>query len=157
VQAAIGIALGYIALNLLISQQAGAAVRGWAGDRRVEALFASPPPLLFWRRDLAWREDGCYRHGRFDPLDGRIQRVSGCAPANLDHPLVRQALRNDPRLRKFLKWSILPIAVVERGRCVARVTVGDARYNDPRARARLMRQSLVPTASPGCQATKRSQ
>ena len=156
-QAAVGIALGYIALNLMITQQAYGAVRGWAGERRVEAMFASPPPVWFWRRNLVWREGECYRHSRFEPLGGGLADVSGCVPANIDNPLVREAVRREPRLRKFLTWSILPFAEVERGRCSARVTIGDARYSEPAARARLSRQAVVPTAAPGCQAAGPSQ
>jgi len=153
-QAAVGIALGYIGVNLLITQQAIGAVRGWAGERRAEAIFASPPPVWFWRRNLVWREGTCYRFSR---LEWRLQDVSACAPANLGDPLVSEAVRRDPRLRKFLRWSILPIAEVERGRCSARVTIGDARYREPAARARLSRQAMVPTGGPGCQWPRSSQ
>jgi inner membrane protein len=155
-QAAVGIALGYIALNLLITQQALGAVRGWSPERR-DAIFASPPPVWFWRRNLVWREGDCYRHGDFDPLGGGLGAVTRCMPANLDDPLVRTAVGSDPRLRKFLKWSILPVAEVERERCSASVTVGDARYREPAARSRLSRQAVVPTGAPGCQAFERSQ
>ncbi len=156
-QAAVGIALGYIALNLLITQQAYGAVRGWAVERRVEALFASPPPVWFWRRNLVWREGDCYRHSRFEPLGRGLTEVTNCAPANLDDPLVREAIRREPRLRKFLRWSILPFAEVERGRCLATVTIGDARYPERAARARLSRRAVVPTGGPGCQAGEPSQ
>jgi hypothetical protein len=61
-------------------------------------------------------------------------------------PLVREAIRRDPRLQKFLKWSILPQAEVTRDRCQARVTIGDARYGEGR-RSRLARETVVPT---GC-------
>ena len=154
-QAAVAIALGYIALNLLVTQWALGAVRGWS-DRNsaasAEAIFASPPPVLFWRRQLVWREEDCYRHGGFDPLLGGLQWVRGCEPANLDDALVREAVGRNPRLRKFLKWSILPFAMVEHGRCAARVTIGDARYRDRAGSSRLSRQSIVPIAGRGCQA-----
>ena len=153
-QAAVGIALGYISLNLLITQQAYGAVRGWAEERRVEALFASPPPVWFWRRNLVWREGDCYRFAKFE---WRLDEVSGCAPADLDDPLVREAIRRNPRLRKFLRWSVLPFAEIERGRCSARVTIGDARYRERAARSRLSRQAVVPTGGPGCQAAGPSQ
>jgi hypothetical protein len=63
--------------------------------------------------------------------------------------LVRDAIRRDPRLQKFLKWSILPQAAVTRDRCVVRVTIGDARYGEGR-RSRLARETVVPTHAPGC-------
>lgn len=148
-QIAIGVLLAYIAANLVITQRANAEVRQWADERRVEALFASPPPVAFWRRGLVWREDGCYRRSRFDPFAGGLAQVSACQPASMDDPMVREAIRRDPRLRKFLKWSILPQAHVVRGRCVARVFIGDARYGEGR-RSRLARESVIPTNAPGC-------
>jgi inner membrane protein len=153
-QAAVGIALSYIAINLLITQHATRAVRDWAGERRAKAIFASPPPVWFWRRNLVWREGDCYR---FAEYEWQLREVSSCEMANLDNPIVREAIRRDPRLRKFLRWSILPLAEVERGRCSARVTIGDARYTDRAGRSRLSRQSVVPTGAPGCQGPGPSQ
>ena len=156
-QAAVGIALGYIALNLLITQQANGAVRQWAGERRADAIFASPPPVWSWRRNLVWREGDSYRQSRFDPLGGGLAEVTACQPTNVDDPLVREAIRRDPRLRKFLKWSILPFAAVERGRCSARVSIGDARYGEGPSRSRLGHETAVPIAGSGCQARPPSQ
>lgn len=101
-QAAIALALGYIGLNLLISEQAKAAVRQSAGSRPVVALFAAPPPVAFWRRDLVWRERDCYRRSSFDPLGAGLGTASECQPTNMDDPLVRRAIGRDPRLAKFL-------------------------------------------------------
>ena len=143
VQAALAIALAYIAVNLLISQSAYAAVRDWAGNRPVEAMFASPPPFYSWRRELVWRERGCYRRSQFDPLAG-FGSVGECQPTGLDQPQLQSAIARDPRLQKFLRWSILPQAEVERGRCTARVTIGDARYGEGR-RSRLGRESVIRT------------
>ena len=109
-QVAIGILLAYLGLNLLISQRAYAEVRQWAGGRPAEAIFASPPPVTFWRRDLVWRETACYRRSTYDPFVGGFGRVSTCRPTYMDFPLVREAIRRDKRLQKFLKWSILPQA-----------------------------------------------
>ena len=67
----------------------------------------------------------------------------------MNDPLVREAIRRDPRLRKFLKWSILPQADVRREKCFARVAIGDARYGEGR-RSRLARESVVPIGGPGC-------
>lgn len=150
VQAAIGIVVAYISLNLLISQRAYAAVRHWAGERPVEAMFASPPPLASWRRGLVWREDGCYRWSRYDPLGGKFGPVTGCRSTLMDDPLVRVAVRRDPTLRKFLRWSILPLAEVERSRCSVTVAIGDARYKEFGSRSRLRRETLLPTGRRGC-------
>jgi inner membrane protein len=146
-QVAIGIVVAYIGLNLVISERADAAVRSFSPH--AQAIFASPPPVLFWRRDLVWREDGCYRRSSYDPLSGGFAQPSACQPSNMSDPLVRDAIRADPRLQKFLKWSILPQADVTRDRCAARVTIGDARYGEGR-RSRLARETVVPTHAPGC-------
>lgn len=143
-QVAIAIGLAYIGLNLVISQRAYAAVRNWAGDRPAEAIFASPPPFYSWRRDVVWREEDCYRRSRYRPFGGGFGAVSGCEPTNMDDPLVREAVRRTPTLQKFLKWSILPQARVERSRCSAKVTIGDARYGS-RGRSRLGREAVIRT------------
>lgn len=144
---AIGILLCYIGLNLIISQTAYAAVRSFNPEART--IFASPPPVTFWRRDLVWGEKHCYRRSRFDPLRGGMGAVSQCEPTQMTDPVVRKAIRLDPRLQKFLKWSILPQADVITDRCTARVTIGDARYGEGR-RSRLARETVVPIDGPGC-------
>jgi inner membrane protein len=126
-QAAIAISLAYIAANLAISWRAHAVVHDWAGERRVDSVFASPPPFYSWRRELVWREGDCYRRSRYEPFAG-MAPVSACEPTNMDNPVVRDAIRGSPTLQKFLKWSILPQAAVERSGCSAKVTIGDARY-----------------------------
>ena len=139
-QAAIAVMLAYIGANLALSQAAYAQVR--AEGR--EALFASPPPFFPWRRDLVWREGDCYRRAHYDPLAGGVGPLSDCSPSNMRDPLVRRAVLEDPSLRKFLRWSVMPQAVVTRGKCEARVTIGDARYGD-RGSSRLNRETLVQT------------
>ncbi len=146
---AIGILFAYVGLNLLISQRAYAAVRNWAGARHAEAIFASPPPVTFWRRDLVWREDHCYRRSDYDPLGAGLGAVSPCQANNMDNPEVQDAIRRDPSLQKFLKWSILPQAEIGRDRCSVHVSIGDARYGSGR-RSRLARESVIPTRAPGC-------
>ncbi|HWI88893.1 MAG TPA: metal-dependent hydrolase [Sphingomicrobium sp.] len=146
-QVAIGIVLAYIALNLFISQRAAAAARSI--DPAANAIFASPPPVLFWKRDLVWRDRDCYRRGSYDPLASDLGPVGACQPSNMGDPVVREAIRRDPRLQKFLKWSVLPQAEVARDRCFARVTIGDARYGEGR-RSRLARETVVPTHARGC-------
>ena len=146
---AIAVVLAYVALNLAITDRANAAVHDWAGDRTADAIFASPPPVLFWRRDLVWREGDCYRRSNFDPLGGGFGQVSDCQPTNMGDPIIREAVRRDPALRKFLKWSILPQAEVVRGRCSAHVAIGDARYGQGR-RSRLARETVLPIGGPGC-------
>jgi inner membrane protein len=149
-QAAIAILLAYVSINLLITQRAYAGVRDWAGKRPIDALFASPPPVQSWRRGLVWREGHCYRWSRYDPLAGGFGEVTACRPNRMDDPLVREAVRLDPELRGFLRWSVLPLAEVERSRCSATVSIGDARYQDFGTRSRLRHETRVPTGGLGC-------
>jgi inner membrane protein len=153
-QAAIAVLLAYVALNLLITQRAYAAVRTWAWERPVEALFAAPAPGVFWQREIVWREGACYRWSGYDPIGGGMAPVTSCRSPGMDDPVVREALRRDGDLRAFLRWSVLPLASVERSRCSARVTIGDARYGRIGARARLKREAIVPLH---CQAAEPQQ
>ena len=148
-QIAIVVVIAYIAANLLITQRADAAVRAWAANRPVQSIFHSPPPVKSWQRDLVWREGDCYRRSEFHPFRGGLGPVSQCVSNNMGLPVVRGAIRRDPRLQKFLKWSILPQADVIRARCSATVFIGDARYGEGR-RSRLARESVVPAQAPGC-------
>ena len=151
-QAAIVIVLAYIGANLGISQVAYARVR--SVDPNAEAMFASPPPVFSWRRDLVWRDGSNYCRAKYDILDDSF-RVGSCAPSNMQDPIVRQAIARDPRLQKFLKWSILPQADVTRERCAIHVAIGDARYGEGR-RSRLARESVIPTRAGSCSLDKRS-
>jgi inner membrane protein len=138
----------YIGGNLLITQAANEHVRTCSECGRAERVFASPPPVEFWKRDLVWRDGDCYRRARYVPFS-RFGPVGECQPTNMADPIVREAIREDPSLRKFLKWSILPQADVIHARCSVRVTIGDARYGEGR-RSRLARDTVIPTHAPGC-------
>jgi inner membrane protein len=151
-QAAIAVLIVYIGANVAISQVAYAHVR--AADPRAEAMFASPPPVMSWRRDLVWRDGPDYCRASFDPL-GAGFRLGSCTPSNMGDPLVREAIRRDPRLQKFLKWSVLPQADLTRERCNVRVAIGDARYGEGR-RSRLARESVIPAPGNRCHLDKPS-
>ena len=118
VQAAIAILLAYIGINLLITQRAYAAVRNWAGERQVEALFASPPPVQFWRRGLVWREGDCYRRSRVRSARRRARRCHRVRPDRTrrsagprSHPPRSRARNRSCAGRSFRRPT------VERSRC----------------------------------------
>jgi inner membrane protein len=145
-QAAIAVLLAYIGANLGVSLVAYAKVH--SVDPHAEAIFASPPPVFSWRRDLVWRDGANYCRASYDPFG--LGFVPGsCAPSNMQDPIVRRAIARDPRLQKFLKWSILPQADVTRDQCAIHVAIGDARYGEGR-RSRLARESVIPTRAEGC-------
>lgn len=122
---AIAIALAYIGLNLALSARADADVL--AASRDATRIFASPPAVLFWRRDLVWKDGDCYRRSSYDPLRG-MSAPGPCEPTNMSDPIVQTAIRHSPRLQKFLIWSVMPQASVTRTGCTAQVAIGDARY-----------------------------
>src|SRR5205085_6314545 len=65
-RAAIAILLAYVAANLAISQAAYARVL--AAEPRAQAIFASPPTILPWRRELVWRDGSNYCSASYAPL-----------------------------------------------------------------------------------------
>jgi len=149
VQAAIGAVLVYISFNIGLSQTATEAVA--KHSPAATDIFASPPPVLFWRRSMAWREGHAIGRAEFEPFGRRLSAIQPSQPDGMDDPIVRQMLATRPALRNFLGWSILPIATVERGKCKATVSIGDARYLEPGSRhSRLERQVETNLPGPGC-------
>ncbi len=149
VQGAIATVFTYIAFNIGLSQTATETVQ-----RRIptaKAIFASPPPLFFWRRSMSWREGGSAGRAEFEPFGRRLSAIQPLQPDGMDDPIVRAAIARDRGLRQFLGWSILPLAQVERRRCEAKVTIGDARYVELLShRSRLARETILPFSGPGC-------
>ena len=149
VQGAIAVALVYISFNLGLSQTATEAVE--QRSPTATAVFASPPPVWFWQRSMSWREGRSIGRAEFEPFGGGLLASQPLQPDGMDVPIVRAALARDRSLRKFLGWSILPMADVERGRCQAKVIIGDGRYIDLGSRrSRLARETLIPLPGPGC-------
>jgi len=119
-----------------------------AESRDFDTIYASPPPFAFWQREMAWRAGetvGWREFGSFAPPQDRSTPISD----NMADPLVREAI-GSPQLLPFARWSTMPIAQVERGRCTARVLFGDARYGRSVTDNRFARQFTVPTGAPGC-------
>ena len=142
VRGAIAIAFTYMCFNLGLSDTATAAVR--KRDPQATAIFASPPPVAFWRREMSWRHGT--RIGRAQwRMFGSLGPSEPVADDHMSDPLVRAALARDPKLRKFLQWSVLPIAeVAYPDRCTARVIIADGRYGLPeKNKARLYRETNV--------------
>ena len=94
-----------------------------------------------------WRP-ACHRpYPRCPVRTGRD--YTGSIPDNMADPLVRRVLAA-PEARSFVRWSTMPMAQVERGRCTARVSLGDARYGRTATDNRLGRVVTVPTGAAGC-------
>jgi len=144
--------VAYIGGNGVLSGIAREAPRMDAPYAAPDIVYASPPPALFWRRELAWKQGGMVAWGDYDPLR-RLFALTGFTqpvPDNMADPLVRRALRATPEIVAFARWSTMPMATVSRGRCSARVGFGDARYGGTVAANRFRREAVVPISTPGC-------
>lgn len=141
-QGGIAIAIVYISLNLGLSGAARAALL--QRDPTATQIFASPPPGLFWERTLVWRHDGRIARANWDPLNGNLGPTQPLQDDGMAAPDVRAAIERAPELRKFLYWSLMPVASVTRDGCTAKVEIGDARYVEiGRRRSRLAREASV--------------
>ncbi|WP_395394228.1 metal-dependent hydrolase [Novosphingobium sp. BL-8A] len=142
----------FIALNIGLSVLAWRAPSVGEPHAAPDRIFASPEPLAFWRRDVIWRQQGQVTFGRYDPLRSLTKLIESGAPVadNMADPLVVAAAKATPEAAKFLAWSQLPMARIERHGCTARVTFGDARFTGPAVRRNFNVGVDVPTAVPGC-------
>ncbi len=128
VQAALVVAFAYICLNIGLSERAIADVR--AHHPKAQAIFASAQPIMSWQRQMSWRNDASIHRAEWHILGG-LGHEGRPVPTMMDDPVVRRAIQRDPSLRKFLYWSVLPVAGVTRDGCVAKVEVTDGRYGLP--------------------------
>jgi len=150
--AALAGVLGFIMLNIGISALAWDAPRKSPAHVRPDRIFASPEPLLFWRRDVIWRQDGQVVQGRYDPFRSLGSLAAQGEPVQ-DHmadPVVRRAAVASGEVVKFLAWSQIPVARIEVRGCSATVTFGDARFSGPAVSRNFNTSATVPTLAPGC-------
>jgi inner membrane protein len=133
--------VAYILANGLLSAWAKNEARMAEPYADAEVIYASPPPALFWRRELAWQGKGMIAWGEYDLLANPfgLQAYSPPVPDNMSDPLVRRAL-TAPGIVSFARWSTMPFAQVERRGCGARVRLGDARYGRTVAGNRFRRE-----------------
>lgn len=128
VQVALTIALAYICLNIGLSERAIAEVR--VRHPEAQTIFASVQPVKWWQRQMSWRNDSRIHRAPWRIVGG-LGPEGRPVPTLMNDPIVRRAIQRDPMLRKFLYWSILPVASVTRDGCEARVLVTDGRYGVP--------------------------
>lgn len=124
-QIAGAIMLVYIAFNLVESRWAERTTANRLRQRGIDStlVVASPPPVAFWRRSIAWRSADRWGSGELDFAHGlTIFRKS--QPLDLDDPRLAAAKARDPHVRAFLIWSRMPI-VVELG---GKAYLSDQRY-----------------------------
>ena len=126
-QVAGAIMLAYIALNLAeslwVERATAAELRHRGIDSRL--IVASPPPLAFWKRTIAWRSADRFGNGSFTLGDG-LRLDPGTHSLGLNSPQLALAERTSRHVRSFLIWSRMPIVVSIDGRSY----LTDQRYYD---------------------------
>jgi len=144
--------VAYIGINTAISGAAKAAVSHDAPPAVPDRIFATPQPVLFWRRDLVWRKDGEIAWGEYDPLRSMtgLQSSTSPIPDNMADPLVRRAAVANADIVDFLNWSTMPFAEVEPGPCSAVVRFGDGRFADSRTASQFSRSVTLPLEGTEC-------
>lgn len=153
-QAAGALILAYIAFNLVLSSwvERSTAERLGERDMHPSLVVASPPPLAFWRRSIAWRTADRWGSGDFDFSRG-LTLSPESQPLNLDDPRLAAARARDPHVRAFLVWSRMPIVIEQDGKAY----LSDQRYYSafksstiPAAVRRIMPRGsfLIPLDSP---------
>lgn len=121
----------YIGTNWLMTISARAALRDALPPDDTVTVFAGFEPVRFWERGLIYRGASGVGHAHWSPFSGLSDLVSP-SPDNMDDPLARTGMFATPELVRFMRWSVMPVATVERGRCRAVVEYTDARFVNAR-------------------------
>ena len=120
--------LAYIAFNLgestRVEHATAAKLRAAGIDPTL--VVAGPPPIAFWRRDIAWRSADRFGSGEFDFAHGLRLDPRG-APLDMADPRLTEAAARDPHVRAFLVWSRMPIVVTIDGHAF----LTDQRFSSP--------------------------
>jgi inner membrane protein len=128
----------YIFANGLITGRAERMTAAAVAARHGTApalVVANPVPLLFWQREMQWRDATRYGQGMF-VLPDAVSLAGSPRPHGMDDPRIAEAVRAYPDGRAFLIWSRMPVAGA-RGEGAARMlVVKDQRFGDPRVRDR---------------------
>lgn len=105
----------YAAFNLGITQRVEAATRSRLAALHPTMVVANPEPLLFWRREIQWRNGEIHGSGTYDLLHG-LQLDREVEPNNLGDPRLAAATRTSPGVRAFLFWSRMPVVLERDGK-----------------------------------------
>lgn len=149
--AIVGVAatMAYIGANTLLSERAKSELIAEGHAYAPDAVFASPPPIEAWKRSIMWREKGIIHRADWS-LTGGFGNFRPPYPDGMSDPLAREGMTVNPRLVGFFRWSVTPIAQVERKGCEATVTYGDARYSDRDTRGAFRNVVHLKNDAPGC-------
>jgi inner membrane protein len=138
--------VAYICVNGAITWIAHDAPQMEVPYANPDVTVVSPPPLLFWQRDLIWRQDHVIQRGRAEFARFAIEpkTLSPKIADGMTDALVRHVFATSPELTSFRRWSILPMARVVHERCRTVFQFQDARFGNPGA-GRLGREVSRPT------------
>jgi inner membrane protein len=111
--------------HLLVERAAGAGLAEVV-QRRDAVVVANPVPVLFWQREILWRDRSAYGSGAFD-LFGHVElgpehEIRG----NADF-LAAEVARSSKEGAAFLFWARMPVVTAVGDR----VTVRDQRFMNP--------------------------
>lgn len=119
---------GYILFNGLITgtaeREIAAVLRG--GGHPDALVVASPPPLMFWKRDVFWRSGERYGSASFDIGSGGEVDITGM-PTGMDDPRVAPMVATSPVAQAFLFWSRMPVAKFD---TKGRLILSDQRFGN---------------------------
>jgi inner membrane protein len=149
--------IGLIGVCLYIGANGGISMlgrRAVMADTRVQPdiLIAGEEPALFWRRQMIWRQNGMIGGAVYDPLRNlnSLSNIKPMVPDHMNVPIVRHAMIANTEIIDFMRWSILPIARVEHGRCVDTVLFSDARFGEPVKGSRFLHVVTLPSEARTC-------
>ena len=115
----------YTAFNLGLTQRTEAAARYQLSAVYPTLVVANPEPLLFWRRQILWRNSEIHGSGSYDFIHG-LRLQPGSEPNGLDDPRIPVAIRSNAQIRAFFFWSRMPVVIHLNGRSY----LTDQRFED---------------------------
>jgi inner membrane protein len=131
--AAIAAVAVYLAFNIGLTWQVESkASRELAAVGMTNTLVvASPPPVMFWKRDVFWRDAQVMGGGQYDLFSGLTMDPKR-TKLGMDDPRIAKAAAERADVAAFLFWSRMPFLVKEDG--VWRIS--DQRFDNPVTRDR---------------------
>jgi inner membrane protein len=105
----------YTAFNLGLTQRTEAAARYQLSAVHPTVVVANPEPLLFWRRQILWRNAKVHGSGSYDFIHG-LRLEPGSEPNGLGDPRIPALIRTNPEIRAFFFWSRMPVVIHVDGR-----------------------------------------
>jgi inner membrane protein len=132
-QAAVAALAVYLAFNIGLTWHVEARASKELADAGVTntLVVASPPPVLFWKRDVFWRDGQVMGGGHYDLFSG-LAMSPNRTKLGMDDPRIAKAAAERADVSAFLFWSRMPFLVSEDG--VARMS--DQRFDNPVTRDR---------------------